>query len=269
MTKNLNKILNEYSTAVENLLGEDLLGIYLTGSIALNAYHENKSDIDFTTLIKNQLDEKQIFELSIIHKDIFKKYPKNAFEGHYITPEELGKNPTQINPVVSYYNGKINKSYHGINIVTWVTLKKHGVNIRGLPVKDLLFETSENELLIYVINNINSYWKQWLTDSKKLFSYKGLYSLTGSAVEWVVLGISRMYYTLLTNDITSKDSVVDYIIKKAPREYHRIILEAAFIRTKKGKKQYFSAFIRRKDMIAYLEKMIIECNELAKKLKII
>lgn len=266
MTEKLKSILDEYSDVITKLLGDNLIGIYLTGSIALGGYHENKSDIDFTTLMKKPLDDNQISELNVIHKNILKKHPKNIFEGHYITLTELGNDPNEIEPIVSYYEGKIGKSYHGINIVTWFTLKKYGATVFGTPARELPFSASENELAAYVINNVNSYWKKWLSDSIKFLSVKGLYSLTSAAIEWVVLGISRMHYTLSTSDIASKDGIISHVLKHTPKKYHRIIREADYIRTNNGKKQYISIFKRRNDMIAYLEYMVDECNVLAKNL---
>jgi len=43
----LKKILEDYSGRVKTLLSNDLIGIYLTGSIALGGYHDGKSDIGF------------------------------------------------------------------------------------------------------------------------------------------------------------------------------------------------------------------------------
>ena len=244
------------------LLSNDLIGIYLTGSIALGGYHDGKSDIDFTVVMKQQLDEQQISKLKTIHREILKKYPKNLFEGHYITPDVLGKTINEKEPIVSYHDGKTVKDYHGINIVTWFTLKKYGVSVYGFLLKDLHFEAPEEELLKYVINNVNSYWKHWLIRASIIFSIRGIYALTALSIEWCVSGLSRMFYTLSEKDIASKDQALGYALRHAPQQYERIIKEAQYIRTGRGQKQYRSRIKRRKDMIQFMGYMIRECNEL-------
>ena len=262
MKDRLKGILDDYSRRVKSLLCNDLIGIYLSGSVALGGYHDGKSDIDFTVILKQPLTEQQISELEIIHQGILKKYPKNILEGHYITPDVLGKSINETEPVVSYHNGKTAKDLHGINIVTWFTLKKYGVSVCGLPVRDLHFEAPEEELLKYVINNVNSYWVQWLSQASKIISKRSIYSLTKPPVEWCVLGLSRMFYTLSEKDITSKDQVIEYALRHAPKQYERIIKEAQYIRTGCGREQYHSRVKRRKDMIQYMDYMIRECNKL-------
>jgi len=258
----LKSILEDYSGRVKSLLSNDLIGIYLTGSIALDGYHDGKSDIDFTVVMKQPLDERQISELKTIHREILKKYPKNLFEGHYITPDVFGKSIDETEPFVSYHDGRMTKDYQGINIVTWFTLKKYGVTVCGLPVNDLHFDAPEEELLKYVINNVNTYWAQWFSQASKIISKRSIYALSKQAVEWCVSGLSRIYYTLSEKDITSKDQALGYALRHASRQYERIIKEAQYIRTGCGLKQYLSCMKRRKEMIRYMDYMIGECNKI-------
>ncbi|NMC80930.1 MAG: DUF4111 domain-containing protein [Chloroflexi bacterium] len=263
MTEKLNAILDLYADSLQRQLGDDLIGIYLTGSIALGGYHENKSDMDFTTLVRKPLPGNALPLIKNVHRDVRNRYPQSKLEGHYITMHELGKNPEEIEPVVTYHDGKLEKGYRGINMVTWFTLKKYGVTVWGLPVKELALDVTENNLLSYVSENVNSYWARWLLDTKKLFSPKGIYALTDKSIEWGVLGISRMVYTLSEKDVTSKDKVVTYALEHTPRNHHKILNEAHCIRTGNNRREYQSSLKRRKDMIEFMEYMIRTCNRLS------
>lgn len=247
------------------MLNDNLIGIYLTGSIALGSYIDNKSDFDFTVAMKEPLTNEQATKLKAIHKSIVKKYsyPKSFFDGHFITLSELGKKPNEIEPVIVCSDGKIKNGYRGINAVTWYTLKKYGVTVYGLPSSELPFDIDINELRSYVLDNINSYWVKRLSRTSNIFLPMGLYALADSSVEWCVLGISRMLYTLSENDVCSKENAGEYMLLHASEEYHSLLREAIFIRTGKGQKHYKSSFERRSDMIAYMEYMIRECNSLS------
>ena len=262
MTDRLGIILDDFINRLRELLNDGLLGVYLTGSIALGGYYDDKSDVDFTVVTEKTLDEKKINGLSTIHTEMLRKYPKSILEGHYITNAELGRTPDEISPVVTYNGGRVTRSIFGINMITWFTLKKHGVTAFGLAAIDLVFDAPTDKLLAYVSDNVKTYWTSWLKQTKKLFSIKGLYALTSAAIEWGVSGISRMYYTLSESDVISKDKSIEYALTLTPQKYHRILQDALAIRTGNGKRQYISPFKRRSDMIDYIGYLVDECNKL-------
>jgi len=247
----------KFAKRVFEVFGGGLTGVYLAGSAALGGFRIGKSDIDFTVLLENRPDGETLGRLNEIHGDLARKYRKNPFEGHYITPGELGRTPGEIGPVVSYHDGRLDNSYHNINPVTWFTLKRHGITVIGPPASALGFEAPVGELLSYVAENVNTYWAKWLADSKNLLSLKGVYALTDEAVEWGVAGISRMAYTLKEKDVTSKDGALKYMLDRAPEKFNRILSEAYNIRAGCDKRYYVSPFARKRDMIDYMEYFIL------------
>jgi len=51
----------------------------------------------------------------------------------------------------------------------------------------------------------------------------GWVALGDWAVEWGVAGLSRMLFTLMQEDITSKDDALRFMLDAAPGEYHGIL----------------------------------------------
>ncbi|MCL2517701.1 MAG: DUF4111 domain-containing protein [Oscillospiraceae bacterium] len=203
---------------------EGLIGIYFTGSIVLGDYHEGKSDIDCTVILQSPIDIKKI---------------SKRFDCQYITYENIGKG----------------------NEVMWYTLKKYGVTVTGTPIDELNIPTTIYDVKSYVKTNVNTYWKNWF-DSLRKPSIKRLKGLTDWSIEWCVCGITRMYYTLMEDDIASKRKVAEYGLTCLPESYRKILREALRIRVGGRKKQYRSRFVRRKDMIDYMEFMIGLINRL-------
>lgn len=68
---------------------------------------------------------------------------------------------------------------------------------------------------------------------QKPFSVTRIFALSDQAVEWCTCGISRMYYTILENDIASKDMAAEYGLAHSPPNTHRILKEALHIRNGK------------------------------------
>ena len=53
----VDSVINEYITLFNEHLPETIEGLYIHGSIALNAYVEDSSDIDFITITNRALAE--------------------------------------------------------------------------------------------------------------------------------------------------------------------------------------------------------------------
>jgi hypothetical protein len=245
--------LAEYSRALSELFGNDLVGIYLTGSLALGAWYENKSDVDCTVLLKEHPTDQQTDGIRNLHRRLNRQFRRVRIETHYITYKELGRWPQDIEPVVSFHDNRLSRSKFNINEVTWATLKWHGLTVYGLEVSQLQLDTTVDSLCAYVFDNVDSYWKNWFERAKKLYRPLGFYYLTSQAVEWGVTGISRMLYTIMERDIATKEGATEYMLGQAPEQHQRVLREAIRIRTGSGEKQFTSLFRRRNEMLQYMQ----------------
>jgi hypothetical protein len=245
--------LAEYSRALRALFGDDLVGVYLTGSLALGAWHEGKSDVDCTVMLQRHPSDQQADGIRNLHRRLYRQYHRVRIETHYITYGELGRRPQDIEPVVSFHDNRLSRSKFNVNEVTWATLKWHGLTVYGLDVSLLPLDVGVDSLCAYVFDNVDSYWKVWLRRANRLYRPLGLYYLTSQAVEWGVTGISRMLYTIMEHDIASKEGATEYMLGRAPEQYQRVLREALCIRTNSGEKQFASPFKRRSEALQYMQ----------------
>ncbi len=81
-------------------------------------------------------------------------------------------------------------------------------------------------------------------------------TLFGQKVEWGVLGISRLYYTMHEGDIVSKYEAGKYALDRVPPDFEMILKEALRIRKGESKSYYKSPFRRRNDTIRFMTYMI-------------
>ena len=56
MGSRLDNLLNTYRVSIHEMFTNELVGIYLTGSLAFGEFYEGKSDADLTVLLKSPLD---------------------------------------------------------------------------------------------------------------------------------------------------------------------------------------------------------------------
>lgn len=149
------------------------------------------------------------------------------------------------------------------NSIDAFQLKKYGIPIKGQPIEEASYTVDWDILIMNMGKNLNTYWLSWWSGSKKFPSIKYfelLFSL--KAVEWGVLGVSRLYYTFNENDMISKVGAGEYALKNVPQKWHKIIHESMRLRNGNKKLLYTSIFERRKDALDYIEFMIHRCNNL-------
>ncbi|NDI33172.1 hypothetical protein [Chengkuizengella sediminis] len=125
-------ILNEYISLFNKHFPNTLEGLYLHGSIVLNAFVDNSSDIDFITVVNRNLVKIDLELLSEIHNKIALKYKHPKLDGVYILWEDMGKLESDDNSYAYYNGGKLSVgTYFNFNPVTWWTLKSKGIKHNG------------------------------------------------------------------------------------------------------------------------------------------
>ncbi len=114
-----------------------------------------------------------------------------------------------------------------------------------------------------MLDNLNTYWLNWLNDCRKFPSIKyiGLF-ISPKLVEWGVLGVTRQYYTFKERDIVSKVEAGKYALQNVPQRWHKIIRESMRSRENNKKSYYNSIFQRRNDALGYIDYIIRESNGL-------
>lgn len=61
------EIIEYFTGRIKDLFGENLQGIYITGSLALNDFHPDKSDIDVVILCHQLPDRSEATRIAQIH----------------------------------------------------------------------------------------------------------------------------------------------------------------------------------------------------------
>ncbi|WP_417897834.1 aminoglycoside adenylyltransferase domain-containing protein [Bacillus haimaensis] len=262
--KNINLIVDEMIEEIETALPKFLQGFYIYGSISLGAYQNGFSDIDFIALINQHPTDNELQRVKDIHKQMHNKFSGSILDGYYLVKEEMEAENQRIIPSYYFSEGKFKgeRSFHKDSIDAF-QLKKYGMIIMGQRVD---YSVDFDIVLKSQKDNIHTYWQNWLDGCKRFPSINYFGSFVSiRSIEWGVLGVTRLFYTIREKDMTSKVGAGEYALGTVPEKWHKIIQEA--IRWRKGEKKslYRSARKRRADALAYMEYVIGECNALADK----
>lgn len=240
-------VLKNYINIFNERLPNTMEGLYLHGSIAMDAFVEQSSDIDFLTIINHRLSASEAVVLSEIHHSITSP-SSPEMDGNYLVREEIGSRAESY-----FYNGGQLNYGEVINPVTWWILKNKGIPVLG---EELAIEIDIKDLLSYVLKNMNTYWADRIKieiDQLLLLPKE----VIDEEIEWSILGILRQFYTLREHDIVSKLGAGEYALEHIPKEWHNIINEAIHIRKGSGK-TFFESEKKRLNTASLFMKYILK-----------
>lgn len=149
------------------------------------------------------------------------------------------------------------------NSIDAFELKSYGITVKGQDIDSLDYTVDFDILLGKMRENLNTYWLKWVNDCKRFPSirYIGLF-VSLRAIEWGVLGVSRLFYTFKEKDLTSKLGAGEYALQNVPQKWHKIIEESMRLR-KGNKKSYYNSILeRRNEALRYIDYIIQESNRL-------
>jgi hypothetical protein len=195
----LNAVLAEFVTSIQEILGGKFLAAYLQGSFGLGEWDKD-SDVDFTVVISEDLTDSEVAALNANQARIFEMDSNWAkhLEGSF-WPLELLKNEYANKNALWYFdNGSIQleRSVHDNTLVVrWVTYE-YGITLAGQDAKTLLAAVEADDLRQEVQDVIRD-WGKVLLDKPQQMN-NAWYQ------PYAVLSFCRMLHTLSTGRIYSK-----------------------------------------------------------------
>src|SRR6266436_2544136 len=87
--KNVKEVLDELVGLARTLLADQLIGIYLHGSLAMGGFNSVSSDIDFLVVVRNRLSADRKKEIGDVLVALSASAPGKGFEMSVITLDSL------------------------------------------------------------------------------------------------------------------------------------------------------------------------------------
>lgn len=246
-------IVSVFYHTVSPLFGQSLTGIYCTGSIPLQDFYPNKSDIDLVVCLSILIKTKTKQKLSVIHKSIGHKFPNPALSVVYLSTDQNGTSESII-----WRKGKFQKEKNIVNPLFLFELHTTGLTLFGKKIKDLNIQVTSKQVDEYLLQNINTYWASWLVDTPFDIRKQLKLFLFPRFTEWILLGMARQLYTLETGEITSKSQAGYYCMSRLPCDFEKILTTALATRHSKNKLPLFGSYTP--SISLYRIKQTIKCG---------
>lgn len=232
-----------------------MYGLYLYNSVAMGNFEPQYSDVDFVVIIKSKLTNKELSKLKILHDIFGLKYKYGSkLDGMYLQYNMLGQMNDDIEkyPYVKDAN-LCEAGYFDINYVTWWSLKEYEMAIESPSIKGELINISFSDVIQTMKYNLNEYWLSKLRTTE-IFEQD-------MWVEFAVVTLSRIVYTLQGGEIKSKSKSCLYIATEYPK-WNDIIDEALAIRNLKSQSVIDDINVRRDRTVNFINEMIEHGNSL-------
>lgn len=220
--KSVNDVLNDFVCQANALLSNNIIGIYLFGSLSYNDFNSRRSDIDLAIVIKIPLSQEEGEKIKNLHLELEKKYPlwKERIEGSY-TPLDLFENilpPKQSRP---YFGGGVfyfEAPYGNEWLINNYLLYHKSIALQGADFRTLVNPIDIRDVQKASINDLFKEWEPKIIDKEWLSnSYYQSY---------LVLNLCRILYTVMQNSVGSKTVSASWVKNEYAPQWKGLIEEA-------------------------------------------
>jgi len=210
--------LQNFVTELELILTNNIKSTYIVGSIALDDFRINSSDIDVLVISERRLSKEEFSDIKKLHMSLYQtsKWGRRI-EVSYII-EEMLNSESIIGMTRSYYNsGQFRYEPYGQEwYIDKHILTSKGICISNEPLGSAIDEVSCDELK-------SASLKFMEVDLKPLIERCD--TLSNEYLVFITLSLCRIIFTLKEASVTSKSGSISWINKLTLNRYSELLDE--------------------------------------------
>ncbi|MFH1523651.1 MAG: aminoglycoside adenylyltransferase domain-containing protein [Chloroflexota bacterium] len=219
----VNAILNVLLPDVQEILGDQFVGLYLHGSLAYGDFDPQTSDIDFLVVTESNLAAEIFANLREMHAQLFNSGLawSQKIEGAYTPKDILRRHDTTHSPLPWLgVDGHFALERLGSDwtIQRWI-LRERGVVVTGPPPKPMIDPVSAEDLRNAVHTNLCDWWTPPLPSSERFQN--------DDYQVYAILTMCRSLYVLESGRIASKPEAAKWAMGVLGYPWHELITLAA------------------------------------------
>jgi len=218
-------ILNEIKKSYVEILNKNLVGIYIHGSIALNCFNWNKSDIDYLAVVNEALEKKTKLKLMKATVKLNSKAPpkglemsvvlkKHCLSFEYPTPYDLHFSNMHLN----WYNSNPHEYCEKMNgydkdlAAHFKMIKTSGIVLYGKNIDDVFGNIPKEYYLDSIKHDIENARKEVINKPVYIilnlcrclaFVNDGLILSKEHGGKWSLSNIDKQFHTLINSALDS------------------------------------------------------------------
>lgn len=219
----VNKLLELLLASATVVLGNQLVGMYLYGSLASGDFNPETSDIDFLVVTTSSLSDKTIADLEAMHHRIWKSGFKWAakLEGSYIPKRDIRRHDPRSAPCPTINAGQFYLDQRGSDwIIQRHVIREQGIVLTGPDPQTLIDPVSPNDIRKAVKGVLQEWWFPMLENPAWLQEHGTEYHA------FAILTMCRALHSLEHGTIVSKPVAARWAQKELGEEWRQVIEQA-------------------------------------------
>jgi hypothetical protein len=211
----ISALLQDLTAQLQVILGRNLVGVYLYGSLTQRAFNPKRSDVDCIVVTQRELSDAQFRKLGAWLAGAAESKPWAArLQMLFLIKNEV---LTMNSKACLYQFGLLKRSGSDGNPIIWMNVLKSGVVLFG-PRPESFVPTITPEVLFQALEREVSYLREEI--SKKPESE---WRDVPSYRSYAVLTLCRILYSFRKGTIVSKQRAARWAMKHLPEEWAEII----------------------------------------------
>jgi len=216
----INRTLDLLLSEATKVLGNQLVGMYLYGSLSSGDFDPQSSDIDFLVVTTSTLSDKGIADLEAMHHRIWKSGLKWAskLEGSYIPKREIRRHDPRNGPCPTINEGQFYLDKRGSDwIIQRHVIREQGIVLAGPDPKTLIDPVDPDDIRQAVKGVLQEWWLPMLEDPSWLKRHGSEYHA------FAILTMCRALHALEYGTIVSKPMAARWAQKELGERWSQVI----------------------------------------------
>lgn len=221
--EDVNSVIGELLDGIPEVIGDALVGLYLSGSLTYDGYTEGVSDIDLLAALSRDLHESEIEPLARMHAAIVERHREwnDRIEVIYLSIDALQTYKTKRSPIAVISPGEplhFREELAGDDwLMNWYLVLEHGQRLYGPPAETIIAPASIDEFITAVREHARD-WALWV-DNLDTAKYRA----------YAILTMCRTLYTDRNRAHVSKQTAAIWVADQLP-EFRELIEDALTLR---------------------------------------
>ena len=223
-------LLNNLTNKMPAILGRNLFGIYLYGSVTNSSFNPLRSDIDCIVVTQRSLSKKQFRTLDVWLTEMAKtnSWTKRLQMSFLVKNQLLVCSDPSMATSCLYQFGKLQRCGSDGNPIIWLDHLRVGKTLVGPQATSFLPEIT-SELLSPALERELGYLRDELGNPNSEWRDVGMYRA------YATLTVCRIMYTRAKRDVVSKPVAARWAMRHLPARFHGLIEKALeYNRTGRG-----------------------------------
>lgn len=205
----VDSLVNELSGGIKSVFGNELMGMYVFGSLVTGDFEPERSDVDILAIVKHDITPQQLDSLHGMHAQFVDQHPswRERIEVDYVPIDGMRDFKTKASRIARIAPGDpLDFQTMDINwLMDWYMVLRYGQTVQGPPPEELIPAITQREFIASVEKRLPS----WLAEVKEAH-HIGYQS-------YIILSLCRSLYVLEFSEQVSKKQAGKWVAGQYPQ----------------------------------------------------